>query len=123
MQAIANLMGAKFISIVQPNQYYTKHEFSDEERKIAWNSASPYRKVIEQQYPMLESSIDVLRESGVTIESAIGIFDLEYRAVFGDSCCHFNQLGNLILAKFVANKIEDHFQVLSAPAEQEAAND
>lgn len=122
MQAIANLIGAKFISIVQPNQYYTKHEFSDEEKKIAWNSASPYRKPIEEQYPILESSIDVLRESGVTIESAIDIFDLEQRAVFGDSCCHFNQLGNVILAEFIANKIEDHFQVLLAPIQAEAQN-
>ena len=47
-----------------------------------------------------------MKEQGIHIESAVSIFDQEARAVYVDSCCHYNPLGNEILAAFIVEEID-----------------
>jgi len=40
------------------------------------------------------------------VQSAINLFDSVKEAVYGDNCCHYNQLGNRIFGEYVAGTIQ-----------------
>lgn len=106
MQALSRQLDISFLSILQANQYYTNHIFSEKEALIALSPRSPYRQVISSNYPDLELLVGEMKEQGIHIESAVSIFDQEARAVYVDSCCHYNPLGNEILAAFIVEEID-----------------
>lgn len=94
MHVLAESLGAEFIEVIQPNQYYSHHQFSAAERARAIDPRSVFREPVEAGYPMLRRMADDLRGRGVRVVDAVGVFDDEPRAVFSDSCCHLNELGN-----------------------------
>jgi hypothetical protein len=105
MQQILKQRGIPYLEIVQPNQYYTEKEFSPEERAIAVSEHSPYRRAMEQGYPLVEEWIAGARTRGLNIVSAIHIFDDVTTPLFSDNACHYNQTGNEILARFIADQM------------------
>lgn len=92
-----------YLHVLQPNQYFTKKPFSPDEQKIAVNADSPYRAPAVAGYPALVERGRALRASQVPFFDATAIFDSENRVVFSDDCCHFNQLGNELLADAIAD--------------------
>jgi len=116
MHALSSQLQIPFISITQPNQYYTNHVFSKAEEKVALAAGSSYQFEIDSHYPELEKMTVRMKEQGIHIESAIPIFDSESRAVYTDSCCHYTPLGNEILAEFIAKSIRTISDPTSAAA-------
>ncbi|MDM8527948.1 hypothetical protein QUF58_06995 [Anaerolineales bacterium HSG24] len=96
-----------YFHFLQPNQYYSNKVFSDEERKIAFVEDHPYRAPIEKGYPILMDQAGFLKQNGVNFYSAVNIFDDEVNIIYKDSCCHYNQLGNDVLANFISDSILD----------------
>ncbi len=105
MNSMAREAGATYIHILQPNQYFSEHTFSHREKEIALSDQSPYRRFIDHGYKRLLARESTLRSQGVNFFSATNIFDDTSEIVYADSCCHYNDLGNQILAHFIAKKI------------------
>jgi len=97
MDAIARSIGADFIEVLQPNQYFSNHEFSRSEQSRALNPRSVFREPVRLGYPFLQSAASELRNEGIHVVDAVDVFDSELRPVFSDSCCHYDDLGNRIL--------------------------
>ncbi|NES68690.1 MAG: hypothetical protein F6K24_27410, partial [Okeania sp. SIO2D1] len=96
-----------YFHFIQPNQYYpTERVFSPAE-KVLIIEGNPYSTGVKKGYPMLLSKISSLREAKVNIFNGVNIFDEEKEVVYRDACCHYNFLGDTILANFVANSIKN----------------
>lgn len=99
--AQANRIG--FLHVVQPNQYFSKKTFTDRERQVALSLPPDhvYRTGLAAGYRMFEA-----RAPGKTgTISAIALFDAVRDDVYFDNCCHFNALGETMLADFVAARV------------------
>ena len=95
-----------YFVVVQPNQYYsTGRKFSEAERNIALNSSSIYAEGVGKAYPKLIAQTNELKRAGVKIINAVNVFDDTQDAVYLDSCCHYNRVGNELFARFVAGQI------------------
>lgn len=105
MQGICNAMGIPYLEVIQPNQYFSKKYFPAEEQEIAINNDSPYREPIESGYQDIPDMVSRMRENGVNVISAVDIFDNVREPVYSDSCCHYNQTGNEMLAEVVAESL------------------
>jgi hypothetical protein len=94
-----------YFHFLQPDQYFSNRIFSDEEAAIALADTHSFKLAIEQGYPALIEKSKVFKENGVNFYSAIHIFDDEPRTIYIDECCHYSQLGNDLLADFIATSI------------------
>jgi hypothetical protein len=94
-----------YVHILQPNQYYSKKVFDVAEAAVAFRKDSVYRIGAEQGYPVLVAYGEKLKQKGVHFYDATEVFDHRTEILYVDDCCHFNQLGNEILADFVAEAI------------------
>ena len=56
-------------------------------------------------YPYLLDRTELLASHGVSFFNGAPMFDQEPRAVYSDSCCHYNEFGNDILAEYAAKAI------------------
>ncbi len=102
MQGLAEANGIHYLELVQPNQYASAKFMSAAEKKIAWRANSPYRPTVEKYYPQLPEWIDARQTEGINIHAATDIFDAVQAATYSDDCCHYNQLGNEVLAETTA---------------------
>jgi hypothetical protein len=105
MQELCNARDILYLEVIQPNQYFSRKEFSEQEREIAINHESPYREAIESGYQELPDLVRRMREEGVNVLSAVSVFDEIREQTYSDSCCHYNQTGNELLADKVAESI------------------
>jgi hypothetical protein len=92
-----------YLHILQPNQYYSGRDFSEEEARIALDENSFYASAASSGYPYLIAESDRLWQSGVRFLNAVELFDDEPQIVYEDTCCHFNQLGNDMFAELIAD--------------------
>ncbi len=105
MHTLLASRGIPYYHFLQPNQYDSNKPFTPEEMSAALTEDHPYRAGVEQGYPWLLQQEQRLRQSGVNFHSALGIFDDVTSTLYIDDCCHFNVLGNEILADFMADVI------------------
>jgi hypothetical protein len=96
--------GVPYLHVLQPNQYHTGHRFSEAEARVALNDSTPFKGPVQQGYPVLLRSSSRLREHEQFFD-ATAIFDAEPRAVYEDDCCHYNELGNRLLADAIAARV------------------
>jgi hypothetical protein len=105
MALLARWKGAHYLHVLQPNQYASRRSFSDRERRIAFNDASPYREHATALYPVLRERGAALRQGGIEFRDATDVFVGVSEIVYADDCCHFNQRGNDLLADFVVEAV------------------
>jgi hypothetical protein len=105
MHTLLRSRGIPYYHFLQPNQYVSQKPFSLEEQRTALTEGHPYRAGAELGYPALLAQEQRLVQSDVAFHSAVGIFDDEPATLYIDDCCHFNTLGNEILADFIADAI------------------
>jgi hypothetical protein len=112
MRALAAANGSKYLHIIQPNQYFSKHHFSESERRMALTLSKQheYRVGVENGYGLFERKAALLDANGIS--SAIHIFDNQEQRVYADGCCHLNAVGETIFAESIAAKI---YTVISRP--------
>jgi len=105
MRLLTQQAGARYLHILQPNQYFSAHTFSPPERRAALAPTFPAAKVIRELYPLMLERLDAEARLGLPIFSGLKIFDQEPQAVYADKCCHYTDVGNRLLAQFVAGLI------------------
>ena len=103
LRLLAASNGIGVVHIVQPNQYYAKKAFTENERKVALSlpPGHPYRVAVGEGYRLLEA------EARPDIISAIPLYDAETGDIYIDSCCHVNARGETMLSEFVAARVGD----------------
>jgi hypothetical protein len=98
--------GIAYFHVIQPNQYYsTARKFSEAEKKIALSSSGRYAEGVSKGYPKLIAKIGELERSGINVINASNVFDEVSDPVYEDDCCHYNKVGNEVLANYVARNI------------------
>ncbi|OCQ91676.1 hypothetical protein BCD67_09215 [Oscillatoriales cyanobacterium USR001] len=95
-----------YFHFIQPNQYYpTKRVFTEEEKRLYVISDSPYSSAIKRGYPLLLSKAEDLRKLNMNIFSAVNILDNTKETVYKDACCHYNEIGDELLANYISSSI------------------
>ncbi|MEG4045974.1 hypothetical protein [Microcoleus sp. Pol17_C1] len=106
MNQILSSRKIKYFHFIQPNQYYpTKRVFTAKENEIAIDQKSPYIEGVKKGYPVLLSKVDDLQKAGVNVFSAVNILDNTKETVYKDACCHYNSVGEEVLANYVSSSI------------------
>ena len=99
-------LNVPYFHFLQPNQYYTTRRFSPEEARVAKDDASPFKRSVEQGYPVLTGPTGAgSLKAKVRFFDATHAFDTEPSAVYMDNCCHYTLAGNHRLADFIAASI------------------
>ena len=106
MNQILSSRKIKYFHFIQPNQYYpTKRAFTAKEKEIAIDKKSPYIEGVKKGYPVLLSKVDDLQKAQVNVFNAVNILDNTKETVYKDACCHYNSLGEEVLANYVSSSI------------------
>jgi hypothetical protein len=101
MRALAAAGATRYLHIVQPNQYFSRHRFSEHEKRIAVSTSLPIG--LDRGYALIEQRMPELAR--LDIVSAIDLFDAVEGEVYADDCCHFNGPGETLFAEYVAKEI------------------
>jgi hypothetical protein len=104
MQQMLAPSGARYVHVLQPNQYFTTRPFAPGEEAVARVADSPFKTGVEQGYPMLQQIMQSgeLARAGVAAVDGTHLFDQERAAVYIDNCCHYTRRGYEILADAIA---------------------
>jgi hypothetical protein len=96
----------RYFHFLQPNQYFTGSKtLTDDERAIAWDADVADTQRVARSYPLLVERGRLLAAQGVDFTDLTMLFKHERRSVYGDTCCHFNQLGADSVARAIAAAI------------------
>ena len=96
--------GVRYLHVLQPNQYFTRRVFSDEEARVARNDKQPFKQPVEQGYPVLARAAAALAGREEFLDGTAA-FDGETAAVYEDDCCHYTDRGYEILAELIASRV------------------
>lgn len=106
MHKVLSASNVPYFHILQPNQYYqTKRVFGEAEKQIAFNKETPYAKSVQIGYPALFKKFPNLEKNNINILNAVNVFDRTKEAVYVDSCCHYNQAGEVVFSNYVGSSI------------------
>jgi hypothetical protein len=107
MRQMLAARGARYVHVLQPNQYFTTRVFSPAEAAVALVADSPFKRGAEQGYPELERAVasGELAKAGVAFVDGVHLFDGEPAPVYIDNCCHYTRRGYEILADAIAKAI------------------
>jgi hypothetical protein len=106
MAGMARGFGIPYLHVLQPNQYFTKAHFTEEQRAKFLNlTYPPVKELVPAYYRRYLERGREFPAHGVDFLDATGIFDDRDGSVFLDHCCHLSQAGNRILAPALARRI------------------
>ncbi len=114
MAAIADQIGARYVHVLQPNQYDEGSKtLSEHEREIAYAPDSDWPAGVRRGYPLLRARIPGMLARGVAVLDLSQLFASDRWDVYVDVCCHYNLRGTNAVATAIADRI---LQVQAAPA-------
>jgi len=94
MAALAKSIGAAYVHMLEPNQYFGAKPFSDVERKrFAQPPVAPLSEIIPPTYRALLAASPRLTSAGVDFIDATAAFDRHPETFYIDWCCHLNAAG------------------------------
>ncbi|MEG4493021.1 hypothetical protein [Microcoleus sp. D3_18_C4] len=106
MQKVLSASNVPYFHVLQPNQYYqTKRVFGEAEKQVAFNKDTPYAKAVQIGYPALFKKFPNLEKNNINLVNAVNVFDKTKEAVYVDSCCHYNQAGEVVFSNYVGRSI------------------
>ncbi len=99
MKAAADTIGAAYIQMLQPNQYYGNRVFSEAEKKIAFQTPTPHpaATIVPPVFSRMLELAKGFRQRDINFIDATTAFDGISESIYFDTCCHFNQRGYDIL--------------------------
>jgi hypothetical protein len=83
---------------------------SDEERQSVVRWEQPFAAYVRDGYPLLSSYGRQLREQDIRFHDLTMLFQHTTGPTYGDDCCHFNSLGDQMLAQAIGDAIVDDFR-------------
>jgi hypothetical protein len=103
LDGLCRANGIAYYHFLQPNQYLPDSKpMSPAERSLAIFPNHPYQNGVEQGYPLLIEAGNQLVKRGVRFHDLTMLYADTAEPVYRDSCCHFNERGNEMLAAAVA---------------------
>ncbi|RMH17014.1 MAG: hypothetical protein D6696_16750 [Acidobacteria bacterium] len=106
MDALARAFGARYVHVLQPNQYLPGSKpMGRAERQRAFDPEIHHRPIVEQGYPLLIAAGEELRRRGVAFYDLTRIFADTERPLYADVCCHLNGEGNALLAEAIGRLV------------------
>jgi hypothetical protein len=106
MHQLCSAQGILYYHFLQPNQYLPGTKpLSPEELRDAVDPDHPYRFAVESGYPHLQRAGVELRRSGIAFRDLSHLFTEVPQTLYIDDCCHFNLLGNQIVAEAIAGEL------------------
>jgi hypothetical protein len=106
MDEAARANGTEYYHFLQPNQYVKGSKvLTWEERQKAYLEMYDYSKSAIAGYPMLIEQGKRLVEKHISFVDATMAFAQEKQTVYVDVCCHYNDLGKELLARFMLDRI------------------
>ena len=98
--------GIRYFHFLQPNQYVEGSKLlTADEQALAFTEDHPYRAGVELGYPLLARAGAELRAEGVRFVDLTNVFADEPATLYVDDCCHFNELGNHLVAARVTREL------------------
>jgi hypothetical protein len=108
MAGMARAFGIPYLHVLQPNQYFTKAHFTEEQRsKILDLTFPPVKELVPKFYGRYIERAREFAKYGIDFYDATHIFDDQDGSIFLDDCCHYTYAGNLILTRALASRILD----------------
>jgi len=115
MWKICRANGIVYVHVLQPNQYvWGSKPLDARERRLAWPPGFAHRRAAEQGYPLLIAAGEELKRLGVPFHDLTRIFEAETERIYVDSCCHYNQRGNDMLAAEIAHIVATSIEATRA---------
>lgn len=97
--------GIRLVHVVQPNQYHSKKNMSEDELAWAVSPTMPYRRGVEAVYPLIAQQARTLAGAGYDVIDAMSAFDHIEETVYADNCCHYNLRGTSIIKDIVVDAL------------------
>src|SRR5262249_52482555 len=95
MHLLCTGYGIRYFHFLQPNQYLPGSKtLPAEELQIAYDPKVAETQRVAVAYPIFRERGGDLIEQGVAFVDLTMLFKDEARSVYGDTCCHYNHLGN-----------------------------
>jgi len=106
MAAIAGQLGARYVHVLQPNQYDEGSKtLSDREREIAYAPETDWPAGVRRGYPLLRARIPGMLARGAAVHDLSQLFAGVTEDIYIDKCCHYNLRGTNALATAIADRI------------------
>ena len=107
MHALAASKGARYFHFLQPNQYIEGSKpMTPAEREIAIGEG-PYAKIVQTNYPLLQTLGKDLQARGVAFVDLTMIFKDNRAVLYGDNCCHVNSAGADLVAAAMGRAVAE----------------
>lgn len=98
--------GGEYHHVLQPNQYLEgSKRLTDEEMETAYEADDGQAKIAAAAYPLLRKKGEALSAAGLLFHDATQIYNGLDDTIYSDICCHVNDKGNDILARFVVDRV------------------
>lgn len=95
-----------YVHILQPNQYLPNSKpMEGEERKLMLQDNQEYGRAIAKGYPMLIKQGAALAQQDVAFHDLTQLFAQISDPIYADRFCHYNEAGNILLARAVAKQV------------------
>jgi hypothetical protein len=106
MARLARANGFRYYHFLQPNQYDQGSKvLTENELTRAYLPRHPWRMAGARGYPRLRAAGIALSESGVAFADLSMLFRDVPGDIYADNCCHYNDVGNRMLAVAVMDVI------------------
>ncbi len=110
MGVLCKQRGIEYLHFLQPNQYLANSKPFSEEEKEKFVNNFVFEKPATIGYPLLVEHGRELQDSGVNFFDLTLLFQDVEETVYIDNCCHFNEHGQALLARRIAELMGQHAQ-------------
>jgi hypothetical protein len=106
MNGMARTLGARYVHVLQPNQYVEgSKRLSEVERQTAFHPDEQWNRMAREGYPHLRRRGAELRRLDVEFHDLTQVFTDHGETLYRDTCCHLNLHGNEILAEAIGDLV------------------
>jgi hypothetical protein len=105
MQGVAAAAGSAYLQVLQPNQWWRQAagDYEPIARDHVYQWVIP---LINDGYPQLVARLPELRQAGIEVLDATGVFrGRPWREIYLDDCCHYTEAGNALLAEAIVERV------------------
>jgi hypothetical protein len=103
----ARRINARYVHILQPNQYVPGSKpLSEAERGYAFQPDHAWSKNAAGGYRYLQDQGDLLLREGIAFHDFTAIFKDQQAPIYIDTCCHINNKGNEILLDAIVGALD-----------------
>jgi len=104
---LAKMNGASYFNFIQPNIHIkNSKKLTDDEKNLVKNLSPDFNpELLNTIYPIFSKKGQELKKYGTHFYDLTYLFKNEKQDIHVDACCHYNQVGNDIMANFIGQKI------------------